>query len=278
MSRDGRYAVRGQRAKAIADRDPVLTAHYRSMLDYQYGPYDQLVELLRSGPDDGRTTSTATPRSSPRCRSRRRPSCSRSYGRCAVGVAAARVLDVGCGTGVYLRALLEVAPQVVGVGIDLAPEVIVDARAALDEAGFGARATFIAGDVRDHLATTTDRYDAVTLINNVYYFDRDERLDLYRRIRSVLTTTGELVAVTMVTPGSPASAHLNWMLITQAGHTSLPADGEVEREPACRWLHHRRGDAPRAGRAVRRHPRPSIGHEEGQGRPLPPPERLGPVR
>ncbi len=228
--RDGRYALRGQRAKAIADRDPVLTAHYRSMLDYQYGPYDQLVELLRSGPDDGRhdldrhatiiaaVSLAAAPFVLPFLRES------------AVGVAAARVLDVGCGTGVYLRALLEVAPQVVGVGIDLAPEVIADARAALDEAGFGARATFIAGDVRDHLATTTDRYDAVTLINNVYYFDRDERLDLYRRIRSVLTTTGELVAVTMVTPGSPASAHLNWMLITQAGHTSLPADGEVERD------------------------------------------------
>jgi hypothetical protein len=36
--------------------------------------------------------------------------------------------------------------------------------------------------------------------------------------------------VTMVTPGSPASAHLNFMLISQAGDASLPADGEVERD------------------------------------------------
>ena len=39
---DERYVVRGRRARALADGDPVLLAHYRSVLDYQGGPYEQL--------------------------------------------------------------------------------------------------------------------------------------------------------------------------------------------------------------------------------------------
>ena len=61
------------------------------------------------------------------------------------------------------------------------------------------------------------------MINNVYYFPRDERVALYRQVRGSLTDGGELVVVTMVTPGSPASAHLHLMLVSQAGHASLPA-------------------------------------------------------
>ncbi len=240
-----RYALRGRRAKAVAEGDPVLVADYRSMLDYQAAPYDELADLLRGGPDDGRddldrhaTTIAEVSRAAA-------PFVLPFLQEITATVQAGRLLDIGCGTGVYLRAMLEVASRAVGVGIDLAPDVIDDARVALAAAGFGPRATFHVGDVRDHLATTADRYDVVTLINNVYYFGRDERVDLYRQVRSVLTAHGELVAVTMVTPGSAASAHLNWMLVTQAGHASLPSDGEVERDLRRGRLHQRRHDAPR---------------------------------
>ena len=36
--------------------------------------------------------------------------------------------------------------------------------------------------------------------------------------------------MTMATPGSPASAHLHLMLVSQAGHASLPREGEVEHD------------------------------------------------
>ena len=52
--RDGRLRRRGRRARAIAAGDPLLIAHYRSMLDYQTGPYADLADLLRTRPGDGR--------------------------------------------------------------------------------------------------------------------------------------------------------------------------------------------------------------------------------
>ena len=56
--RGDRYHVKGRRARAIADGDPVLSAHYRSMLDYQTGPYATLEALLRSDTGDGRADLT----------------------------------------------------------------------------------------------------------------------------------------------------------------------------------------------------------------------------
>ena len=52
--RGDRYAVRGPRARAIAAGDALLTAHYRSMLDYQTGPYEELARAAAARPGEGR--------------------------------------------------------------------------------------------------------------------------------------------------------------------------------------------------------------------------------
>ena len=232
LRRDGgeRYAVRGRRARALADGDPVLLAHYRSMLDYQPGPYEHLAELLRSAPGDGRADldrhaaviadvsraaeSFVTPYLSAIVRAR----------------SPRRLLDAGCGTGVYLQAMLEAAPLATGDGVDLAADVIDDARVRLEASGLGGRARVAVDDVRAFVRSVEEPYDLVTLVNNIYYFAPEERVELYRQMRGALTEHGELVVVTMLTPGSTASAHLHLMLVSQAGNASLPRHGDVERD------------------------------------------------
>ena len=227
---DGRYVARGRRARALAGGDAVLTAHYRSMLDYQAAPYRDLAALLRdppgSGRDDLETHATVIAEVSRAAAPFVRPFLQQLM----TDLIPNRVLDAGCGTGVYLHTMLDARPAAEGVGIDLAPDVVAEARKRLHASGLEGRARLHVGDVRVWLATVTDRFELITLLNNVYYFDRAERVDLYRRLRTALTDGGHLLVVTMVTPGSPASAHLHLMLVSQTGHASLPASGEVERD------------------------------------------------
>jgi SAM-dependent methyltransferase len=229
--RAGRYLARGRRARALAGGDRLLNAHYRSMLDYQTGPYDELAALLRN-PDDGRAdldqhagviaevSLAAAPFVFP-------------FLRVTVdAVRPNRVLDVGCGTGVYTRALLESDPDLHVDGIDLAADVVDAARRRLAEAGLAERATLYAGDVREREPESGQTYDVVTLLNNIYYFDPAERVALAAHVSTFLRDGGTLVVVTMTAPGSIASAHLNFMLTCQRGAASLPASGDVERDLA----------------------------------------------
>jgi hypothetical protein len=68
------------------------------------------------------------------------------------------------------------------------------------------------------------------LVNNIYYFDPVTRCALYRDLGSHLTEGGQLLIVSMLFPGSIASAHLHFMLTCQSVTSSLPAPGEIEND------------------------------------------------
>jgi spermidine synthase len=132
------------------------------------------------------------------------------------------VLDAGCGSGVYTRVVLEADPVVLVDGVDLAESVIIDAREELAKTGHGDRGRLHAGDMLEWLDRSKHRFDLVMLLNNVYYFERAQRRELYRLVRSRLTAAGQLLVVSMTSPGSIAAAHLDLMLRCQSGTASLP--------------------------------------------------------
>jgi 4-hydroxy-2,2'-bipyrrole-5-carbaldehyde O-methyltransferase len=227
--RTDHYTTRGRRARALAGGDPLLTAHYRSMLDYQAGPYDELDVLLRE-PDHGRNDLDAHARVIAEVSLAAAPFVIPFVRAIVHDVKPARVLDVGCGSGVYTRALLEADPHLRVDAIDLSDDVVTAARDALATAGLADRAELHVGDIREWQAATAPEFDVVTLINNIYYFDIRERVALSQRLRSLLRDGGALVVVTMTTPGSIAGTHLNFMLTSQQGAASLPRSGDIERD------------------------------------------------
>jgi 4-hydroxy-2,2'-bipyrrole-5-carbaldehyde O-methyltransferase len=228
--RRGRYDVRGVRARALADGDALLCAHYRSMLDYQIGPYGELGELLDS--DDGRDDLARYADDIAQVSLAAAPFVASFVRRIVTEVRPGRVLDIGCGTGVYTKVVLDADSQVRVEGIDLADEVIALARADLDRGGYGSRAQLHVGDIRTWAEEASTTFDLVMLLNNIYYFDPASRVALFRDLRRLLTDRGQLLVVSMVAPGSIAAAHLHFMLTSQRSVAALPEPTALARDLA----------------------------------------------
>jgi SAM-dependent methyltransferase len=225
--RGDRYELRGSRARALGRGDELLAAHYRSMLEYQVGPYAELAELLQADPGRGRHDLGRYAADIARVSLAAAPFVSTMIRQVVAELSPRRVLDAGCGTGVYTRVVLGSGADVEVDGVDLAAGVIDAARHQLAEAGFGHRARLHVGDVRDWLRSSEERFDLALLLNNIYYFDRGARVGLYRELRTALGDGGQLLVVSMTTPGSIAAAHLHFMLTCQEGTASLPGRDDL---------------------------------------------------
>jgi SAM-dependent methyltransferase len=230
--RSGRYRLRGIRARAIVAGDTMLSAHYRSMLDYQAGCYADLVGLLVSPPGEGRSDLDEHADDIAQVSLAATPFIEAYLTSVIAETRPERVLDVGCGTGVYARIVAGLSPQTLVDGIDLAPAVIDAARAEVRAAGLDDRIRLQAGDVRTWTPEADVGYDLILLLNNVYYFPRGERVALYRGLGRLLTRPGHLIITTLAAPGSVAAAHLNFMLACQTGAAALPRDGELAADLA----------------------------------------------
>ncbi len=153
------------------------------MLDYQTGPYADLEALLSSKAGDGRTDLDQYADDIAQVSQAATPFIT-SYLTALIGeTRPGRILDVGCGTAIYSRIAARVASQVLVDGIDLAEAVIDAARRELRLAGLGERIQLHAADIRYWAPGPGIRYDLILLLNNIYYFPREERVPLYMQTR-----------------------------------------------------------------------------------------------
>ena len=95
-----------------------------------------------------------------------------------------RILEVGCGSGVYLRHAAEANPLATGIGVDMHEEVVELAAANLAVWGIADRFLVVQADIRRGLPSVPDigSFDLVTLYNNIYYFTPEERMALFRLV------------------------------------------------------------------------------------------------
>jgi SAM-dependent methyltransferase len=143
-----------------------------------------------------------------------------------------RVLDIGCGAGLHLAAMLEAAPDATGVGVDVDPDAAALARRTLSERGLAERASVEAVDIRKALAAgrpgaLTDRMDLALLANVIYYVPVDERVELLSVVARLLAPGGTLVVVTTVAGPQLFSRHLDLLLRAQEGRMELPVADQL---------------------------------------------------
>lgn len=118
-----------------------------------------------------------------------------------------RMLDVGCGSGVYMLRAAEVDPGLTGTGIDVQSAVVEQARANLAQWGIDDRFKVRLADVRSLPANAELAADLIIFFNASYYFAPADRVELFRRLRS-LAPAGALVLANLTRGESVFASHL----------------------------------------------------------------------
>jgi SAM-dependent methyltransferase len=138
---------------------------------------------------------------------------------------ALRLLEIGCGSGVYLRYAADTNPSLTAIGLELQPAVAEVARANLRSWNLDSRIKVEDGDFRAR--PLGEVFDIVTLYNNIYYFPVAERVSLFERIAKFLKPGGFLLLTTCCQGGSLGVEALNLWGAATRGAGRLPSEDEL---------------------------------------------------
>jgi tRNA (cmo5U34)-methyltransferase len=118
----------------------------------------------------------------------------------AVGTDAARLLELGTGTGETARRVLARNPSATLVGLDASEEMLSPAREALPSHRVELRAWRLTDPLPD------GPFDAVFSALTVHHLDGAGKADLFRRVRAVMRPGGRFVLADVVVPEDPSQA------------------------------------------------------------------------
>jgi predicted O-methyltransferase YrrM len=205
--------------------DDVVRATYEGFAGYHTELYRELPALLRGGP--GRRDTVENGEVIARLSAAIYPLVRHLLVRTVSTRRPRRVLDIGCGAGLYLAAMLEAAPDATGIGVEVDPDAAALARRTLSERGLADRASVEEVDIRQALAAgrpgaLADGIDLALLANSIYYVPVDERVELLRAVAGLLAPGGALVVVSTVAGPQLFSRHLDLELRAQEGRMELP--------------------------------------------------------
>jgi len=136
-----------------------------------------------------------------------------------------RLLEIGCGSGIYLRYAAERNPSLTALGLELQPAVAEMARTNLRSWGLESRVKIETGDIREK--APDEPFDIATLYNNIYYFPVEERVALLAHIGSFLRPGAFLLLTTCCQGGSLGAEALNLWGAATSGAGRLPAEDEL---------------------------------------------------
>ena len=100
----------------------------------------------------------------------------------------ARVLDLGCGTGLELGYYFELAPAAHVTGIDLAPGMLEELRKKLPDKAL----TLICGSYFD-APFGEEAFDAAVSVESLHHFTQAEKIPLYEKLRRALKPGGYFI-------------------------------------------------------------------------------------
>lgn len=218
----GRYRIKGKRSRAMAGQyGDVLSAVVQANVTYYNSAYRHAAERMKGAPlgDDLDYIGDMVARFSKLAE----PVIGRFIADIVRGKPSLRLLDVGCGSGIFLKCAWQANPKTTGIGIDMDPEVTRQAAQNIADWGLAGRFEIVTGNVLS-LPADAGPFDLITLNNVLYYFPENERIDLFKSFRARLSPSGSL-AIAMNMQGAVrdvAAANLNLANTSFKGLTPLP--------------------------------------------------------
>jgi SAM-dependent methyltransferase len=136
-----------------------------------------------------------------------------------------RLLEVGCGSGIYIQRACTRNPELRAVGLELQEKVAAVARKNIQSWGLEDRATIEHCDVRNY--APGQKFDLVTLHQNIYYFPVGERENLFRYLKAYLKSGGQVLLTSVCQGGGPGIQALNVQVSTTEGFSPLPDPNQL---------------------------------------------------
>ncbi|WP_260867909.1 class I SAM-dependent methyltransferase [Streptomyces sp. SAJ15] len=213
--RGDRYRLRGRLSRALVRQgNEAVAASLEQMVSYQIPALLHAPAMIKDGRRltlgdmDGEVTARASRVLEPfieaaieRVVDRGRP---------------VRLLDIGCGTGVYSRHAARLNPLLTGLAVDLQQDVADQAAANLARWGLADRVDTRRADLRE--LEPGEPFDLVMMHNNIYYFSEGERVAVLERARRLLAPGGRLLLTTSCRDGNVGLRILNlWFDLADFG-------------------------------------------------------------
>jgi 4-hydroxy-2,2'-bipyrrole-5-carbaldehyde O-methyltransferase len=139
-----------------------------------------------------------------------------------------QLLEVGCGSGIYIQRACTRNLQLRAVGLELQEKVAEVARRNIQRWGLENRATIEHADVRNY--ATPQKSDLVTLHQNIYYFPVSERENLFRHLKEYLKPGGQVLLTSACQGGSPGIQGLNIQVSMTEGMSPLPDADQLSQQ------------------------------------------------
>jgi SAM-dependent methyltransferase len=136
-----------------------------------------------------------------------------------------QLLEVGCGSGIYIQRACKRNPELRAVGLELQEKVAAMAHKNIEVWGLEDRASIEHTDVRNY--STSQKFDLATLHQNIYYFPLQERENLFRHIREYLKPGGQVLLTSVCQGGGPGIQALNTQVSTTEGFSPLPDPNQL---------------------------------------------------
>lgn len=211
--REGRYHLKGKLARALSsgDFDP-----YLALAEEAAGLHVPYINAALKEGDASNLTELTDSHSEVIARSSRviEPILREVMGRLIPRSGPFELLEIGSGTGVYMFHALTLNPSLSATGVERVATIARDLEDRISGAGLASRARVLASDVRS--LEYRDRFDCITLFNNIYYFPEAEHRDLLAALHKWLKPEGRLAVATLCRDGKyPLDAMMHmWSAMT----------------------------------------------------------------